>query len=289
MKKLKINLLVDGVRCKNIEDIKENFNLLDVLEYFKNGKLIKWAKVRGFNELVDELESISKNKDLDIAKSLCDIFEIQTDEKELKDELNFYRVENKADIKNIAKIIPYLDKIEKIAKNEIDKIQNIIPYLEIIKELGENEDLEKLERLIKDKKNLVNMDNSEQSIENECKTLLLEISRILSYETQNNHLFKEFDGIKIDIARNRLILEAGGLNDKLKNKILDLFEQNKNTDSHWAGFRFSGLSNFQGAEIKLKCSEKGLKKLKQLRLILIRTLQQQEGNAYNNLLGFKGL
>jgi len=289
MKKLKINLLVDGVRCKNIEDIKENFNLLDVLEYFKDGKLIKWAKVRGFNELVDELESISKNKDLDIAKSLCDIFEIQTDEKELKDELNFYRVENKADIKNIAKIIPYLDKIEKIAKNEIDKIQNIIPYLEIIKELGENEDLEKLERLIKDKKNLVNMDNSEQSIENECKTLLLEISRILSYETQNNHLFKEFDGIKIDIARNRLILEAGGLNDKLKNKILDLFEQNKNIDSHWACFRFSGLSNFQGAEIKLKCSEKGLKKLKQLRLILIRTLQQQEGNAYNNLLGFKGL
>ena len=68
MKKLKINLLVDGVRCKNREDIKENFNILDVLEYFKNGKLIKWAKVRGFNELVDELESISESNDLDIAK-----------------------------------------------------------------------------------------------------------------------------------------------------------------------------------------------------------------------------
>jgi hypothetical protein len=72
-------------------------------------------------------------------------------------------------------------------------------------------------------------------------------------------------------------------------KLPDDKQEVENTDSHWAGFRFSGLSNFQGAEIKLKCSEKGLKKLKQLRLILIRTLQQQEGNAYNNLLGFKGL
>jgi len=246
MKKLKINLLVDGVRCKNIEDIKENFNILDVLEYFKNGKLIKWAKVRGFNELVDELESISKNKDLDIAKSLCDIFEIQTDEKELKDELNFYRVENKADIKNIAKIIPYLDKIEKIAKNEIDKIQNIIPYLEIIKELGEN------------KNNLDFLNKTQKFIEWEFKILLLEISQILYINNQKNHYNDDLRYIKFDFTTNTLKLEKGEYNNPDK-EIAKLFKDWKQENRYDRKLTRS-----------LKCSAEEVEKLKKLKNILIK-------------------
>jgi hypothetical protein len=263
MKKLKINLLVDGVRCKNREDIKENFNILDVLEYFKNGKLIKWAKVRGLNELVNKLESISKNKDLDIAKSLCDIFEIQTDEKELKDELNFYRVEN-TDIKNIAKIIPYLDKIENLAKNDIDKIQNVIPYLDKIKELGEN------------KNNLEFLNKTQKFVKWECEILLLEISQILYIGYKQNN----FEDIEFDISNYTLKI---GSSEKIDEEIKKLFKDWKK-DDYWNTLIRT-----------VKCSAEEVEKLKKLKDILVKILNHQNDNSsYINtlnraLLGFKGL
>jgi len=238
MKKLKINLLVDGVRCKNREDIKENFNILDVLEYFKNGKLIKWAKVRGFNELVDELESISESNDLDIAKSLCDIFEIQTDEKELKDELNFYRVENKADINNIAKIIPYLNKIENLSQHKIDKIQNIIPYLDKIKELGEN------------KNNLEFLNNTQQFAKLDFRLLLIELFPILfiGYQVEN------LENIEFDIITNTIKIKYRGY--PIDREIRQLFRDWKVENGYY--------------KKSLKYSAEEVEKLKKLKNILIK-------------------
>ena len=117
-KKLKFNLIVDGVRCKNVEDIQNNFNILDLIEYFKNGKLIKWAKVRDLDDLIQEIENIQSDDNLEIAKKLCKIFEIECDEEELNEELSLQSAEKIANGGDIDKSI--LDKLIKIDKLDLD-------------------------------------------------------------------------------------------------------------------------------------------------------------------------
>ena len=138
-KKLKFNLIVDGVRCKNVEDIQNNFNILDLIEYFKNGKLIKWAKVRDLDDLIQEIENIQSDDNLEIAKKLCRIFTINCSNQEILSELSMQNAQifnNTQQKGNIDKIVlnklKYLEKRlniieEKIGIKDIsnEKLQNM--------------------------------------------------------------------------------------------------------------------------------------------------------------------
>jgi len=119
-KKIKFNLIVDGVRCRNIEDIKNNFNVLDLIEYLKNGKLLKWAQVRNLDELSIQIENINSKDDLEISKQLCEIFEIDCDESDLKNELNqtIEQLNDKSIIKNLDQFLKDIDnRIKELEKN----------------------------------------------------------------------------------------------------------------------------------------------------------------------------
>lgn len=88
IKLVKFNLLIDGQRCRRIEDLQNNFNLIDVIEEFQNGKLEKWLKVRNFDEQFEQVKAIEKESDLlEIAQQLCKIFEISIGEDDLKNEV----------------------------------------------------------------------------------------------------------------------------------------------------------------------------------------------------------
>lgn len=44
-KTIKFNLICDGHPIRTLEDLRENFSIEDVLEYYGNGLLEKWLRV----------------------------------------------------------------------------------------------------------------------------------------------------------------------------------------------------------------------------------------------------
>jgi len=79
MAKVKIPLEVaNGFMARNIEELKENFDIKKVVGYFLDGKLHKWLEDRYYD---DELEAIEKLSETDerLADKLCEIFNVVQD------------------------------------------------------------------------------------------------------------------------------------------------------------------------------------------------------------------
>ena len=58
-KTIKFNLICDNTPVRTIEDLQNNFSIEDVLNYYRNGLLCRWLKVRGYEE---ELKKVEKEK-----------------------------------------------------------------------------------------------------------------------------------------------------------------------------------------------------------------------------------
>lgn len=134
IKLVKFNLLIDGQRCRTIEDLRNNFNILDVMEEFQNGKLEKWLKVRNFNEQFEQVKAIDKNSDLlQIAQQLCKIFDVTVSEGDLKNELmtieyqklSQEQKENQESVKQIFDQY-YQENLKKLFSNTSYTIKKII-------------------------------------------------------------------------------------------------------------------------------------------------------------------
>lgn len=82
-KTIKFNLMLDGKPVRTIEELQENFCIDDILEFYQKGLLQKWLKVRGFDEYLKKVESISEKKPAII--ELIKIFELEKSEKEIKE------------------------------------------------------------------------------------------------------------------------------------------------------------------------------------------------------------
>ena len=80
----KFNLLVDGQKVRSLEELRKNFNLDDVLEYFFSGKLQKWLSSRDYKHELDQVKDIASSNKLDVNSKLLDIFKIEHDKKELQ-------------------------------------------------------------------------------------------------------------------------------------------------------------------------------------------------------------
>lgn len=129
IKLVKFNLLIDGQRCRMIEDLRNNFNLLDVMEEFQNGKLEKWLKVRNVDEQFDLIKAIDKNSDLlQIAQQLCKIFDITISEDDLKNELMVIEYQ-----RNAPKLKENKKVIKQIFDSYQDNIKNLKPSIKTIK------------------------------------------------------------------------------------------------------------------------------------------------------------
>ena len=64
--------------------MKENFDVEKVVGYFLDGKLHSWLESHYYEEIADVVSQIDKN-DVDLAKKLCEIFEIEYTETETID------------------------------------------------------------------------------------------------------------------------------------------------------------------------------------------------------------
>ena len=79
-KKVKFPLkLADGTEARTLEELKEHFDINSVVAYFSDGKLLTWLQARYYDDEADKVSSLAKD-DKDVAKKLCAIFDVESEE-----------------------------------------------------------------------------------------------------------------------------------------------------------------------------------------------------------------
>ena len=66
----------NGVMVRNIDELKENFDIEKVVGYFIDGKLLTWLEARYYEEETEAVSVLEKT-DSDLAKKLCEIFGVE--------------------------------------------------------------------------------------------------------------------------------------------------------------------------------------------------------------------
>lgn len=83
MAKVKIPLeMADGIKVRNMEELREHFDIKKVVGYFLDGKLHKWLEDRYYDDELDAIEKIDKSSD-NLAEELCNIFNVEQDTSEI--------------------------------------------------------------------------------------------------------------------------------------------------------------------------------------------------------------
>lgn len=119
----------NGVKVRTIKELKENFSLVKVIEYFLNGKLRKWLLDRNYIQMVHSIDRLNIN-DNHFVDSLCDIFNIEN-----------YTEIHKIDIgiieRNIRKkeIVQMHTNDEEVWRNINDVATNQIEFDEILENI----------------------------------------------------------------------------------------------------------------------------------------------------------
>lgn len=78
-KTIKFNLICDGKPIRTMEDLRNNFSIEDILEYYNNKLLHRWLSVRGYSEELEKVEALNECEDLALIKNLINIFEVESD------------------------------------------------------------------------------------------------------------------------------------------------------------------------------------------------------------------
>lgn len=76
MKQVKFNLYVDAVKIRTIDELKEHFNIDDLLEWYNNGVLQKWLAVRHYDAFLSAVEAIQYEDQVELATKLIAAFGI---------------------------------------------------------------------------------------------------------------------------------------------------------------------------------------------------------------------
>lgn len=66
----------DDYECRDLESLREHFDLEKAIAYFQDGRLIPWMKHRGFYDIADELEEMSAET-VDFPQKLCSLLEVE--------------------------------------------------------------------------------------------------------------------------------------------------------------------------------------------------------------------
>ena len=168
---IKFNLVFNDIKIRNLEQLKENFYIEDVLLSYKNKKLMQWLEDRNLSNEAQKIQEIDSNlsefgiikiimavleiefskikiiknsKDTEaLTEDNSEILEYQEKIKNLENELEIIKIQMQIKSKDIFvpvfkslltnKIDSYIDLKEKIKANykELRTIRNIIEKIEI--------------------------------------------------------------------------------------------------------------------------------------------------------------
>lgn len=89
VKKIRFDLKLSGRNVGTLEELRENFELERIFQYYNDGKLEKWLKSRNYNEEARKVAAIDTTYATDNIKSLlCEIFGVAFIQEELKKIVN---------------------------------------------------------------------------------------------------------------------------------------------------------------------------------------------------------
>lgn len=113
-KKIKFALkLKEGVEARNLQELKEAFDLNQIIAYFLDGKLETWLLDRYYNDLAEKIGSLEK-ADSELRRKVCEIFEVEYEEDSLSveeiEERN-QRIRKLKEITDDETIIKHVDKV----------------------------------------------------------------------------------------------------------------------------------------------------------------------------------
>lgn len=75
-KTIKFNLILDGHSVRTLEELQEHFSIEDILNYHKNGLLIRWLDTRSYEAQRDAVEKLTGKDDKITIKELIRIFNV---------------------------------------------------------------------------------------------------------------------------------------------------------------------------------------------------------------------
>lgn len=90
-KKMRFPLVFkNGVEIRSLDDLKDNFSIEDILNYYLDGRLSIWLRDRYKEDIADKIDSLDQN-DEEFVHKICDLFEVEhvdvkIDINELKEE-----------------------------------------------------------------------------------------------------------------------------------------------------------------------------------------------------------
>ena len=122
MKKIKLPLeMANGVLVRTLDELKENWDLEKVINYYLNGKLQTWLTDRYYTELADKVSALSDiNDNTELQKNLCDIFGM-----EFKADTEFVDIDAVAEQNRKVDILRKYTADDKLLKNTAIKLANV--------------------------------------------------------------------------------------------------------------------------------------------------------------------
>ena len=112
---IKFPLKMKGVDVRNLEDLRKNFELGAMIEYFKDGRLSRWLASRYYEDEAEKISALDENAP-DFREKLCSVFGV-----EFNEEFSSARLEEKKRIlRGLTDDGKILDNVAATALNQED-------------------------------------------------------------------------------------------------------------------------------------------------------------------------
>ncbi|MBP5200503.1 MAG: hypothetical protein J6Z82_07625 [Schwartzia sp.] len=82
-KTIKFNLVMDENAVRNMDGLRENFSIEDLLKYYKNGLLLRWLEVREYQKEAEQVKNLKAVDDKAIIRELAHIFKLEIEDSEI--------------------------------------------------------------------------------------------------------------------------------------------------------------------------------------------------------------
>ena len=122
-KRIRFSLkMANGEQVRNIDDLRENFDLGSVLGYYADGKLLTWLEDRFYEDEAGAIRELDRD-DPDLGAKVCEIFDVQYD-KTLVEDVDLKSIELRNE--KLAKLAQYtsdpniLNNINQVAFSQKD-------------------------------------------------------------------------------------------------------------------------------------------------------------------------